>query len=122
MCVLERLGMPDERITRITPDQAQAHDLCRSQSGGPDAGSRSAELTPALFPGMPDHWFAHEKGLITKAEVRAVSLSRLRLFDRAIFWDLGAGSGSVSVEAGLTITRGTIYTVEQKGAADRPHP
>jgi precorrin-6Y C5,15-methyltransferase (decarboxylating) len=113
MCVLERLGMPDERITRITPDQARrmTFDDLNLVVLTPDPVRQSA---PALFPGMPDHWFAHEKGLITKAEVRAVSLSRLRLFDRAIFWDLGAGSGSVSVEAGLTITRGTICTVEQR--------
>ena len=42
-----------------------------------------------------------------------MSLSRLRLFDRAILWDLGAGSGSVSVEAGQFITRGEIYSVEK---------
>jgi precorrin-6Y C5,15-methyltransferase (decarboxylating) len=113
MCVLERLGMPDERITRATPDQARRMTFADLNLVvlTPDPVRQN---TPALFPGMPDHWFAHEKGLITKAEVRAVSLSRLRLFDRAIFWDLGAGSGSVSIEAGLTITRGTIYTVEQK--------
>ena len=113
MYVLERLGMPDERITRTTP--AEAQDMTFSDLNlvvlKPDP---LRQTSPSLFPGMPDHRFAHEKGLITKAEVRAVSLSRLRLFDRAVFWDLGAGSGSVSIEAGLTITRGEIYAVEQK--------
>jgi precorrin-6Y C5,15-methyltransferase (decarboxylating) len=113
MCVLERLGMHDERIIRITPAEARAmafSDLNLVVLKPDPVG----KTTPALFPGMPDNRFAHEKGLITKAEVRAVSLSRLRLFDRAVFWDLGAGSGSVSIEAGLFITRGSIYTVEQK--------
>jgi precorrin-6Y C5,15-methyltransferase (decarboxylating) len=77
---------------------------------------RNRQHAPAQFPGMPDDWFVHEKGLITKAEVRAVTLSRLRLFDRAVFWDLGAGSGSISIEAGLSITRGSIYAVEQHPA------
>jgi precorrin-6Y C5,15-methyltransferase (decarboxylating) len=115
MCVLERLGMPDERIVRIAPAAAQAMTFSDLNLVvlKPDP---ARQTTPALFPGMPDQRFAHEKGLITKAEVRAVSLSRLRLFDRAIFWDLGAGSGSVSVEAGLFVTRGEIYSVEQKAS------
>ena len=113
MCVLERLGMQDERITRIMPAEAQATTFSDLNLVvlKPDPLRKTS---PALFPGMPDHWFTHEKGLITKAEIRAVSLSRLRLFDRAIFWDLGAGSGSVSIEAGQLVTRGEIYTVEQK--------
>ena len=118
MCVLERLGMQDERIVRITP--AEAGTMTFSDLNlvvlKPDP---VRQTTPALFPGMPDDRFVHEKGLITKADVRAVSLSRLRLFDRAVFWDLGAGSGSVSIEAGLTITRGNIYSVEQKASRIR---
>jgi precorrin-6Y C5,15-methyltransferase (decarboxylating) len=113
MCVLEQLGMKGERIVRTTPAEALSMIFADLNlvvlKPDPDR-----QATPSLFPGMPDHWFAHEKGLITKAEVRAVSLSRLRLFDRAVFWDLGAGSGSVSIEAGLTVTRGSIYTLEQK--------
>lgn len=113
MCVLEQLGMKEERIARTTPAEALSMTFADLNLVvlKPDPARQAA---PSLFPGMPDHWFAHEKGLITKAEVRAVSLSRLRLFDRAIFWDLGAGSGSVSIEAGLTVTRGSIYTLEQK--------
>lgn len=115
MCVFEQLGMPGERITRITP--ADAPGMAFSDLNlvvlKPDP---IRQTRPALFPGMPDQCFTHGKGLITKAEVRAVSLSRLRLFDRAVFWDLGAGSGSVSIEAGLTITRGEIYAVEQKAS------
>lgn len=119
MCVLERLGMPDESITRLTP--AMARGMTFADPNLVILKPEAVRLSrPALFPGMPDDWFVHEKGLITKAEVRAVSLSRLRLFDRAVFWDLGAGSGSVSIEAGLFITRGAIFAVEQK--AERiPH-
>lgn len=116
MIVLEQLGTADEKVTQTTPAQARRKqfDDLNLVVLKPDP----VYLTrPALFPGMPDHWFDHEKGLITKAEVRALSLSRLRLFDRAVFWDLGAGSGSVSIEAGQFITRGEIFTVEHK--ADR---
>jgi precorrin-6Y C5,15-methyltransferase (decarboxylating) len=112
MIVLEQLGTADERITRTRPDRAAGTTFADLNLVvlKPDPARQAA---PTLYPGMPDHHFAHENGLITKAEVRAISLSRLQLFDRAIFWDLGAGSGSVSIEAGLFITRGAIYTVEK---------
>ncbi len=112
MWVLEELGGPDERVTRITPERARAktfHDL-NLVVLKPDPARQTRSL---LFSGMPDDWFSHENGLITKSEIRAISLSRLRLFDRAVFWDLGAGSGSISIEAGQFITRGEIFAVEQ---------
>lgn len=52
--------------------------------------------------GIPDHQFFQrmpQKGLITKWEVRVISLARLNLKGDAVLWDIGAGSGSVSVEA-----------------------
>ncbi len=71
-----------------------------------------------IYPGMPDDFFSHEKGLITKAEVRAVVLSKLRLIsDSHVFWDLGAGSGSVSIEVSKFIPEGLVYAVEKN--ADR---
>jgi precorrin-6Y C5,15-methyltransferase (decarboxylating) len=113
MIVLEQLGTADERITRTRPDRATGIAFADLNLVvlKPDP---TRQTVPALYPGMPDHHFAHENGLITKAEVRALSLSRLQLFDRAVLWDLGAGSGSVSIEAGLFITRGAIFSVEKK--------
>ncbi|BBO88441.1 precorrin-6y C5,15-methyltransferase (decarboxylating) subunit CbiE [Desulfosarcina ovata] len=113
LCVLEQLGTSSEKILRLTPETARQtvfSDL-NLVVLKPDP---SRQQQPDLFPGMPDDRFVHENGLITKAEVRAVTLSHLRLFDRAVFWDLGAGSGSVSIEAGQFITRGSIVAVEQQ--------
>jgi len=112
MTVFERMGMTGEKISTLTPVQARSRDFdgLNLVVLKPDP-IRKTE--PALFPGMPDERFVHENGLITKAEIRAVSLSRLRLFDRAVLWDLGAGSGSISIEAALFITRGEIYAVEK---------
>ena len=112
LTVLERLGAPDECITRTSPTEAQGLTFSDLNLVVLKPDPRRQQ-SPSLFPGMPDDWFAHEKGLITKAEVRALTLSRLRLFDRAVFWDLGAGSGSVSIEAAGWIRRGTIVAVEQ---------
>ena len=113
MSVVECLGTPQEKIIHTTPADASGMTFA-DLNVVILASDPQRRFQATLFPGMPDHYFAHENGLITKSEVRAVSLSRLRLFDRAVFWDLGAGSGSVSIEAGLSITRGEIYSVEQK--------
>ena len=63
--------------------------------------------------GSPDHWFVHEKGLITKASVRVLSLAALALAPDNILWDLGAGSGSVGIEASLFLPEGFVYAVEK---------
>ncbi|MBN2239900.1 MAG: precorrin-6y C5,15-methyltransferase (decarboxylating) subunit CbiE [Dehalococcoidales bacterium] len=70
--------------------------------------------------GIPDEAFHQrkpEKGLITKQEVRAVSLSRLRISANCTVWDIGAGSGAVSVEASILAFSGRVYAVE-KNAGD----
>jgi precorrin-6Y C5,15-methyltransferase (decarboxylating) len=54
-----------------------------------------------------------EKGLITKREVRAVSLAYLGLRANSIVWDIGAGSGAVGLEAARLCPDGYIYAVEK---------
>jgi precorrin-6Y C5,15-methyltransferase (decarboxylating) len=62
---------------------------------------------------MPDGCFIHQAGLITKSEVRAVSLSKLQLLPNHVLWDLGAGSGAVSIEASFLLKKGRIYAIEK---------
>lgn len=54
-----------------------------------------------------------EKGLITKREVRAVSLARLQLRTDSIVWDIGAGSGAVGLEAARLCSDGYVYAIEK---------
>jgi precorrin-6Y C5,15-methyltransferase (decarboxylating) len=54
-----------------------------------------------------------EKGLITKLEARAVSLAKLRLRTDAVVWDIGAGSGSVGLEAARLANRGHVWAIEK---------
>ena len=66
--------------------------------------------------GLPDDAFAQKRphrGLITKAEVRAVSLYKLGLRRNSIIWDVGAGSGSVGLEAAVIASEGMVYAVER---------
>jgi precorrin-6B C5,15-methyltransferase / cobalt-precorrin-6B C5,C15-methyltransferase len=65
--------------------------------------------------GQPESAFAHRDGMITKAEVRAVSLSKLRLRRDGVLWDVGAGCGSLSVEAAGLMPEGMVYAVERSG-------
>ena len=113
MWVFERLGEPDECFRKISPEMAS--DM---QFNEPNAvvllNTKSKERIYPLFTGAPEHWYEHEQGLITKPEVRAVTLSKLRLLPDHIFWDLGAGSGSVAIEAAVFVTGGQIVAVEQK--------
>ena len=63
--------------------------------------------------GIPDEDFATVKKLITKEEVRAVSLAKLRLRQDMTLWDIGAGSGSVSIEADHLMPNGRVFAVER---------
>ena len=69
-------------------------------------------------PGIPDeefHQVRFEKGLITKMEIRAVSLAKMGLREDSVVWDIGAGSGAVSIEASLVARRGKVYAIEKEG-------
>ena len=66
--------------------------------------------------GLPDEAFEQRsplKGQITKREVRAVALYSLGLRADSLVWDIGAGTGSISVEAGLIARQGTVYAIER---------
>lgn len=117
MAVAENLLQPEERVlAEVTPQQA--------------AEMRFAALNvvllwrvaPAARPvrfGLPDAAYAQrqpEKGLITKQEVRAVSLARMQLRADSVVWDIGAGSGSVGLEAARLCAQGHVYAIEKNEA------
>lgn len=54
---------------------------------------------------------------MTKSEVRAVSVSKLELGEHPVLYDIGAGTGSVSIEAALAAPGGTVWAIEQKAQA-----
>lgn len=87
-----------------------------SNPGGNSSLGAGAELKQERFLGLPDDAFAQKKpdrGLITKSEVRAVSLYSLRLKRDSIVWDIGAGTGSVALEAAWIASDGQVFAVER---------
>jgi precorrin-6Y C5,15-methyltransferase (decarboxylating) len=63
--------------------------------------------------GIPDEEFRLSRRVITQEEIRVLALAKLRLRQDITLWDIGAGSGSVSIEADNLIRNGRIYAVEQ---------
>ena len=63
-------------------------------------------------PGFPDESFIRGQVPMTKQEVRAAALAKLAVKPADILWDVGAGTGSVSVELALAAPKGHVYAVE----------
>ena len=110
--VCENLGLEDERIT----------------------DSQLSVITDKTFSPLnvllliqDEHWqpapvvqhrsddaYSHQRGLITKQDVRIISIQRLGVRETDIIWDIGAGSGAMSVEMAELAWRGQVYAIEKK--------
>lgn len=117
LCVLEKLGHEtDERITWFTDYQK----VVTRKFHHPNIVIllKSLPVSPIVshetYIGMPDNYFRHTRGLITKSEVRSITMSKLKLTRKDhVLWDIGSGSGSVGIEASLCIPWGSVYAVEK---------
>ena len=114
MAVAERLCQPDERIVSGMPISAAA----QMPFADPNVVLlwRIRARTQPVLLGLPDASYQQrypEKGLITKNEVRVVSLARMQLRANSVVWDIGAGSGSVGLEAARLCSQGHVYAMEK---------
>jgi cobalt-precorrin-6B (C15)-methyltransferase len=67
--------------------------------------------------GIPDDMFIRGNVPMTKSEVRAVTIAKARLLADHVIWDIGAGTGSISIEAGIATSAGKVYAVEKEDDA-----
>lgn len=110
LTVMERLGGPHERLRDVTADAFDLKDIVAPVAV---AVSLPANVGLSRASGLPDDSFAHD-GQITKQPVRALTLSALEPRKDALLWDIGAGSGSISVE--WCLAGGRAIAFEQHAA------
>lgn len=108
-----RLSYPDERIVSGHPgdfsgDEADGLSVAMILNPHPDQ---------RMGPHVPDDEFIRDKVPMTKAEIRSVSLAQMELTENAVVYDIGAGTGSVSVEAARSGDRIRVYAIEKKPEA-----
>lgn len=110
----ERLSYPDEKITVGTAETLenqvfQSLSVALIENDAADA---------AVICGFSDDAFIRTESVpMTKSEVRAVCLSKLTLTEKAVMWDVGAGTGSISIEMALQARKGHVYAIERKESA-----
>jgi precorrin-6Y C5,15-methyltransferase (decarboxylating) len=121
--VCENLGGPDERVTHgelgdiagMEFDPLNVVILVR-KPGRPDRPARPPRFRRF---GNPDDFFVQSRpksGLITQSEVRALALAQMAIQPGSVVWDIGAGSGSVAIEAAGLSDPGLVYAIEQDAA------
>ncbi|MHA6641992.1 precorrin-6y C5,15-methyltransferase (decarboxylating) subunit CbiE [Mesorhizobium sp. A623] len=97
LTVLEALGSPEERISTARADSLTIENINPLNILALELESElDARILP-LTVGLADHLFEHD-GQITKREIRTVTLSALAPRRGELLWDIGAGSGSISIE------------------------
>ena len=115
IAVAERLGTADERVIPARPPA----ELTDGHFADPNVVVITRDDAPAPAAarfGLGDGEYAQRrpgKGLITKREVRATALGLLGLGEADVVWDIGAGSGSVGLEAARLCPEGSVYAVEK---------
>jgi len=117
--VCENLGTPDETVT-----QGDLKSIS-NQSFSPlnvmvlvrkvGRADRPSGLTATRLFGNPDDAFLQsrpKRGLLTPSEVRCIALAELDLTAKSVVWDVGAGSGSLAIEAARIANQGKVYGIE----------
>lgn len=114
ICVGASLASPEQKLYSGTPQEIVNLDnpeLCTAAVKNP---SPSKKKFPAF---LPDDAFLRNQSPMTKEEIRAVVISKLRLRENSAVWDIGAGTGSISVECARMCPFGNVYALEYKKEA-----
>ena len=110
--VCQDLGSKEEKVIKT-----DLKGLCRMKSSPLNILillREKPKTGPKQMFGLPEtSFYRRQYGLITKQEVRAVSLSKMRLAEDSIVWDIGAGSGAISIEASFLARKGQVFAIEK---------
>lgn len=109
----ENLSYPEEKITKGNP----ADFINKHFPSLTVLFILNENPTRIYRVGMGDEEFIRSKVPMTKSEVRAISISKLYIKENAVIYDIGAGTGSITVEAALLADKGRVYAIEEKSEA-----
>ena len=104
------LKQPDEQIASGSPEDFLSQTF--SALSLIYIENPAAAQLPVTY-GLPDDAFTRGKVPMTKSEIRSVVLSKLNLTKNAILFDIGAGTGSIAIEAARQIPDGCVYAIER---------
>ncbi len=111
----ENLGMENQRLTRCTLSEAAESEDTEFSPLAVMLVEGYSEHLPAM--GIPDERFIRGEVPMTKRDVRLAVLTRMQAAPGETVWDVGAGTGSVSVELARQARGGIVYAVESKADA-----
>jgi precorrin-6Y C5,15-methyltransferase (decarboxylating) len=113
--VCEKLGYPEERVIEGSPQEIAAQAFADPNVVVIKTGAEAPQKDncAGIRLGLGEEEVAHSRGLITKDEVRAAAIHKLRLPREGVLWDIGAGSGSISIEASRLCPELGIFTIEK---------
>ena len=124
--LLLEFGMPNRRVAVVEEIGSHEERLRETDLASAARESFAPLNVMILYPldtewpapnfGLTDEMFVKEKSLITKQEARALILAELRLGQTGVMWDVGAGSGSVGIEAVRIAPGLRVYAIEQNQA------
>ena len=106
------LGSPEEKLFRGKASEMSGNPygtLCAAVIINPSPNQRRMCI--------PDGEFIRGDAPMTKSEIRGLSVSKLRLKEDSVVYDIGAGTGSVTIEMALAAYEGWVYAVEKEDAA-----
>ena len=108
VAVGENLSGPEEKITTSTAAELAGRSFASLSVLLAEPAPRFERRSPGLSDGM----FVRGQAPMTKQEVRAAALAKLGVGPSDVLWDVGAGTGSVSVELALSAPEGQVFAVE----------
>ena len=119
--VCENLGSPDERVTQCSLEELADQEFSALNVlvllRNPNVPDRPSQMIGRRLFGNHDEMFLQSKpqrGLLTPREVRVMALAEMDIGPASVVWDVGAGSGSVAIEAAQIASDGSVYAIEME--------
>lgn len=113
MHIGEKIGYPDEIIHHMLPRETAASGFGELLA----VVVENENFRECIFPEIQDEEFIRGKVPMTKSEVRSIAIQKLGLTKKAVLYDIGAGTGSVGIQAAVCFPDSHVYAVEYKEEA-----